>query len=67
MFERNKLIKWLELYGQQGIYLEGNGVNDIISISEITKMIKMIKNIKFLDENTVNFSLNNEKYIISLV
>ena len=68
MFKKNKLINWLELYGQQGIYLEGKGINDIVPISEITKMIGRIKNIKFSDdENAVTFSLNNENYIINLI
>ena len=67
------LIKWIGLYGQQGVFMSGMGIDDIVFKDDIEKLKDNIYNIEFdNDYNSVFFVMNNNEgcphqYIISLI
>ena len=69
----NDLIKWIDLYGQQGVFMSGMGIDDIVLKDEIKKFKNNIYNIEFdNDYNSVFFVMNDNEgrphqYIVSLI
>ena len=67
------LIKWIDLYGQQGVFMSGMGIDDIVFKDDIKKLKNNIYNIEFdNDYNSVSFVMNDNEgcphqYIISLI
>lgn len=66
-------IKWIDLYGQQGVFMSGIGIDDIVFKDDIEKLKDNIYNIEFdNDYNSVFFVMNdsdglNHQYIVSLI
>ena len=67
------LIKWIDLYGQQGVFMSGMEIDDIVFKDDIKKLKNNIYNIEFdNDYNSVSFVMNDNEeylhqYIVSLV
>ena len=67
------LIKWIELYGQQGVFMSSVGIDDIVFKDDIKKLKNNIYNIEFNnDYNSVSFVMNDNeeylhRYIVSLI
>ena len=67
------LIKWIDLYGQQGVFMSGMGIDDIVFKDDIKRLKNNIYNIEFdNDYNSVFFVMNdsdglNNQYIVSLI
>ena len=67
------LIKWIDLYGQQGVFMSGMEIDDIVFKDDIKKLKNNIYNIEFdNDYNSVSFVMNDNEeylhqYIVSLI
>ena len=66
-------IKWIDLYGQQWVFMSGMGIDDIVFKDDIKKLKNNIYNIEFNnDYNSVSFVMNDNeeylhRYIVSLI
>lgn len=66
-------IKWIDLYGQQGVFMSGMEIDDIVFKDDIKKLKNNIYNIEFdNDYNSVSFVMNDNEeylhqYIVSLI
>ena len=67
------LIKWIDLYGQQGVFMSGMEIDDIVFKDDIKKLKNNIYNIEFDNYcNSVSFVMNDNegcphRYIVSLI
>lgn len=67
------LIKWIDLYGQQGVFMSGMGIDDIIFKEDIERLKNDVNNINFNeDNNSVLFTIQDTEehtyqYMLSLI
>lgn len=67
------LVKWINLYGQQGVFISGAGIDDIIFKEDIERLKSDIDNINFNeDNNLVLFTIQDTEehtyqYMLSLI